>query len=214
MGEKSRMYDTNLLHTLNSGLSQLQLDEQHSEKLLQFTYLLEKWNKTYNITAIRSLEKMVVLHILDSASVYRYLTGNSIIDVGTGGGIPGIILAILNSKLKVTLLDTSQKKTRFLRFAVRELKLENVTVVCERVEKYQAIPTYDVVISRAFSEVGDFIRSSGHLCADSGFIYAMKGPRVESERNVSDYGFQLKQEIDIEVPYLDAKRRLLIFNKI
>jgi 16S rRNA (guanine527-N7)-methyltransferase len=214
MGEKSRMYDTKLFHILNSGLSQLQLDESYSEKLLQFTYYLEKWNKTYNITAIRSLEKMVILHILDSASVYRYLEGNSIIDIGTGGGIPGIILAILNPKLEVTLLDTSQKKTRFLRFAIRELKLQNVRVVCERVEKFQAKTPYDVVISRAFSEVSDFIQLSGHLCSDSGLIYAMKGPRVESEKQVSDLGFQLKAEIDIDVPYLDAKRRLLIFNKI
>ncbi len=214
MGEKSRMYDTKLLHILKSGLSQLDLDESYSEKLLDFTYFLEKWNKTYNITAIRSLEKMVILHILDSASVYRYLKGNSIIDVGTGGGIPGIILAILNPKLDVTLLDTNQKKTRFLRYAARELKLENVTVVCERVEKFQAIAPYDVVISRAFSEVGDFIKSSGHLCSDSGFIYAMKGPRIESENEVKGFGFQLKQEINLEVPYLDAKRRLLIFNKL
>jgi 16S rRNA (guanine527-N7)-methyltransferase len=208
------MYDIKLLHILNTGLSQLQLDESYSEKLLQFTYFLEKWNKTYNLTAIRSVEKMVILHILDSASVYRYLTGNSIIDIGTGGGIPGIIFAVLNPKLKVTLLDTSQKKTRFLRFAVRELNLENVTVVCERVEKFQAKTPFDVVISRAFSEVSDFIQLSGHLCSDSGFIYAMKGPRVETEKQVSNLGFHLKREIDIEVPYLDAKRRLLIFNKI
>lgn len=214
MGEKSRMSETKLSQLLISGLSQLQLDDQHSEKLLQFTFLLEKWNKTYNITAIRTLEKMVILHILDSASVYSYLQGNSIIDIGTGGGIPGIILAILNPKLNVTLLDTNQKKTRFLRFAVRELKLQNVTVVCERVEKYQAKAPYDVVISRAFSEVGDFIQSSGHLCSDTGFIYAMKGPRIESENEVSGFGFKLKQEIEIKVPYLEAKRRLLIFNKI
>ena len=195
-------------------LIKLNINTDKNNKLLEFVYLLEKWNKTYNITAIRDLEKMVILHVIDSASVYRHLPENSIIDVGTGGGIPGIIFAILNPQLKVTLLDCNQKKTRFLRFAQRELNIDNITVVCDRVEEYKPKILYDVVISRAFSEVGDFLRLAGHLCKDQGQVLAMKGPRIESEENVREIGFELSQDIDIQVPFLEAKRRLLIFNKI
>lgn len=208
------MQKKNIEQLLTKGLSELKIDNRYVDKLLEFIYLLDKWNKTYNITAIRDLEQMVILHLIDSASVYNYLKGNSIIDIGTGGGIPGIIFAILNPELKVTLLDSSQKKTRFLRFAQRQLKLANIHVVCERVEKYQPELAYDVVISRAFCEVGSYLNLAGHLCAGSGAMYAMKGPRIESEQNVSKFGFNLEQEINIDVPYLDATRRLLIFNRI
>ena len=207
------MYDKNLSETLSKGLSQLNITVENIEDILEFVYLLEKWNKTYNITAIRDLEQMVILHVIDSASVYNYLKGNSIIDIGTGGGIPGIIFALLNPNLKVTLLDSSQKKTRFLRFAKRQLNLTNIEVVCERVEKYQPNIGYDVVISRAFSEVGQFLKLSGHLCGQNGKIFAMKGPRKESEEDAIIHGFELAQDIDIDVPFLDATRRLLIFNK-
>ena len=207
------MFDKDLSEKISNGLSQLAISDDKVDKLLAFIYLLEKWNKTYNITAIRDLEQMVILHIIDSASVYNYLKGNSIIDVGTGGGIPGIIFAILNPNLKVTLLDSSQKKTRFLRFAKRQLKIENIEVVCERVEKYQPNIAYDVVISRAFSEVGNFLKLAGHLCSQNGKIYAMKGPRKESEKDAIIYGYELINDIDIDVPFLDATRRLLIFDK-
>lgn len=207
------MIEKNLSEKISKGLMQLTINTEKVDDLLEFVYLLEKWNKAYNITAIRNLEQMVILHIIDSASVYNYLKGNSIIDVGTGGGIPGIIFAILNSNLKVTLLDSSQKKTRFLRFAKRQLKLDNIEVVCERVEKYQPTNAYDVVISRAFSEVGQFLKLAGHLCAENGKVYAMKGPRKESEENASIYGYELVKDIDIDVPFLDATRRLLVFNK-
>ncbi len=207
------MSTENFVKLLSQGLSQLTIDQSHVERLLTFLRLLEKWNKTYNITAIRDFEKMIILHVLDSAAVYRYLTGNSIIDVGTGGGIPGIIFAIINPQLKVTLLDSSQKKMRFLRFVQRQMKLDNIEIVCMRVEKYQAKTPYDVVISRAFTEVGNFLKLAGHLCASDGYIYAMKGPRKESEQNSEQFGFKLHQEIDVKVPFLDAQRRLLVFNK-
>ncbi|MCF6320064.1 MAG: 16S rRNA (guanine(527)-N(7))-methyltransferase RsmG, partial [Proteobacteria bacterium] len=136
------MKDNHLIQLLSTALTRLNIetsviDTSVSAQLMDFVYILEKWNKTYNITAIRDLEQMVILHVIDSASVYRYLSGNSIIDVGTGGGIPGIIFAILNPQLKVTLLDSNQKKTRFLRFAQRQLNIDNITVVCDRVEQYQ-----------------------------------------------------------------------------
>ena len=198
---------------LSQALIELNIDPSCVTPLMAFIRMLEKWNKTYNITAIRDMDKMVVLHLIDSASVYRYLSGNSIIDVGTGGGIPGIIFAIINPKLKVTLLDSNQKKTRFLRFAQRQLKLENVKVVCERVEKYQPKNPFDVVISRAFSEVGLFLQLAGHLCSDDGFMLAMKGPREESEKKAGDFGFELTKDIDVKVPFLKAHRRLLIFKK-
>jgi len=208
------MIDKNLVQLMSRGLLELNLDSSCTNKLLEFVYLLEKWNKTYNITAIRDLKQMIILHVIDSASVYRYLSGKTIIDIGTGGGLPGIIFTILNPDLKITLLDSNQKKTRFLRFVQRQMKLDNISVVCERVEKYQPKTSYDVVISRAFSEVGSYLSIAGHLCASNGKVYAMKGPRIESEKNVEKYGFELMQDIAIRVPFLDAKRRLLIFDKI
>lgn len=213
MGEKSRMVDSSNHNILKKGLRGLQIDESKANKLLEFLTLLKKWNNTYNLTAIRSLEDMVVLHALDSASVYSHLQGNSIIDVGTGGGIPGMIFALLNPELEITLLDSNQKKTRFLRYASRQMNLTNVEVVCQRVEKFQAKKTFDVVISRAFSEVQLFLRLAGHLCSNQGLMLAMKGPRKESEENVQDLGFIMIEGIEIEVPYLDAKRRLLKFKK-
>jgi 16S rRNA (guanine527-N7)-methyltransferase len=207
------MLENNPDEMLSKALSKLQIDPRCVAPLMVFTRLLDKWNKTYNITAIRDLNKMVVLHLIDSASVYCYLSGNSIIDVGTGGGIPGIIFAIINPHLKVTLLDSNQKKTRFLRFAQRQLKLENVQVVCERVEKYHPQNPFDVVISRAFSEVGLFLKLAGHLCSQEGVILAMKGPREESEKKASEFGFELTSDIDVKVPFLEAQRRLLIFKK-
>jgi len=208
------MHVKQLTELLINGLRELNLDTAKADKLIEYVLLLEKWNKTYNITAIRDLKQMVILHLIDSASVYRYLKGNSIIDVGTGGGIPGIIFAILNPQLDLTLLDSSQKKTRFLRFAQRQLKLTNLKIVCQRVEKFQAIKPYDVVISRAFTEVGNFLKLAGHLCANSGQMLAMKGPRIESEKNTLSLGFELVQDFDVRVPFLEAQRRLLVFNKL
>jgi 16S rRNA (guanine527-N7)-methyltransferase len=207
------MKDNHLAQLLSSALIRLDIDTKFTHNLLAFVYLLEKWNKTYNITAIRDLEKMVVLHVIDSLSVYQYLSGKSIVDVGTGGGVPGIIFAIINPELKVTLLDSNQKKTRFLRFAKRQLNIDNITIVCDRVEKYQPKTLFDVVISRAFTEVGNYLHLAGHLCKHKGFVFAMKGPRIESEENVAEIGFKMSQDLDIQVPFLDAKRRLLIFKK-
>lgn len=207
------MKDNHLIQLLSTALTRLNIETDISKQLMDFVYLLEKWNKTYNITAIRDLEQMVILHVIDSASVYRYLSGNSIIDVGTGGGIPGIIFAIINPTLKVTLLDSNQKKTRFLRYAQRDLNIKNITIVCDRVEEFKPQTAFDVVISRAFTEVGKFLSLSGHLCKPDGKLLAMKGPRIESEKNVAQIGFKLIEDIDIQVPFLDAQRRLLIFNK-
>jgi len=208
------MRETDLTELISNGLTELNLESTFTSQLLQFIHMLTRWNKAYNITAIRDPEQMVILHLIDSASVYRYLKGNSIIDVGTGGGMPGIIFALLNPQLKVTLLDSNQKKTRFLRFVKRQLKLENVEVVCQRVEKYQPLKRFDVVISRAFSELGLYLQLAGHLCHENGQVLAMKGPRIESEKQANEYGFELVKDIDIKVPYLEAKRRLLIFKKI
>lgn len=203
-----------LTRLLSEGLEKLSLDSGLADKLIEYVSMLDKWNKTYNLTAIRDPEQMVILHVIDSASVYRYLNGKTILDVGTGGGIPGIIFALLNPQLDVTLLDVSQKKTRFLRFVKRQLNIQNVTVVCERVENFHPKITYDVVISRAFSEVGNFLRLSGHLCSSAGSMFAMKGPRIESENKSVEMGFKLDQDIHVDVPFLDATRRLLIFHKI
>ena len=143
---------------LQAGLQQLKLDcsSQQLEKLLQYLELLQRWNKAFNLTAIRDPLQMVRLHLLDSLAIHPYIQGvKSIIDVGTGPGLPGIPLAILNPQVNFTLLDSNGKKTRFLFQAINELKLPNASEINHRVEAYKPNQLFDAVISRAFSSISD-----------------------------------------------------------
>ncbi len=196
---------------LRKGLRALKLPTDKVESLLDYLALLEKWNRAYNITAIRQPGQMVVLHVLDSLAALPHIEGRTVVDVGTGGGMPGMIFAIMWPDWRVTLLDSRQKKTRFLRRAVQELGLQNVEVVCQRVEKFQPEELFDVVISRAFANTGLFLCLAGHLCATDGRMVAMKGPRDESESIPADCPFELEKVTPLKVPFLDAYRQLLFF---
>jgi 16S rRNA (guanine527-N7)-methyltransferase len=172
--------------------------------------LLEKWNRVYNLTAIRSRERMVTHHLLDSAAILPHVKGPRLLDVGSGAGLPGIPLAIANAGLQVTLLDSNHKKTAFLRQAVAELGLANATVESERIESWRTSARFETIVSRAFSELGEFVAATSRLLAPGGIIAAMKGvyPREEIERMPG--GFQVVNVLKLAVPGLDAERHLVI----
>ena len=197
---------------LERGLAALGLKLRAGElaKLERYLDLLEKWNRVYNLTAIRDRERMVTHHLLDSAAILPHVKGPRVLDVGSGAGLPGIPLAIANDGLQVTLLDSNHKKTAFLHQAVAELGLKNATVAAERVESWRTSVRFETIVSRAFSELGEFIAASGRLLAPGGVIAAMKGvhPRDEIERVPG--GFQVVNVVKLTVPGLDAERHLVI----
>ena len=196
---------------LEAGLSQLGINasEEQIGKLIQYLTLLEKWNKVYNLTAIRDPEEMLVKHLLDSLAVVPHITGQRIIDVGTGGGLPGIPLAIMYPDRKVDLLDSNSKKTRFLIQAKAELGLENTVVIHNRVEKFQPDTPYESVISRAFASMKDMLHWTDHLLAKNGVWWAMKAQKEFEDLSALPGDVKVQELIELEVPGLDADRMLL-----
>ena len=205
---------------LCSGIAEMGLDVtfETQEKLLTFLGLLHKWNKVYNLTAVRDPLEMVTLHLLDSLSVLPHVHGDCLLDVGSGGGLPGIVLAICKPNLLVTTVDTVQKKAIFMRQVKGELSLNNLTVVHARVENYEPVEKFEVIISRAFSDVALFIKLTQHLLALNGQWLAMKGqiPHEElaSLALVEKYSASIKNIIPLTVAGLKAQRHLLILEKI
>lgn len=198
--------------TLDDGLASLALRANAGmrEHLFAYLRLLEKWNKVYNLTAVRDVEAMMTHHLLDSLAVVPHVVGTSVVDVGSGGGLPGVPLAIMHPDMRVTLLDSNHKKAAFLRQAAIELALSNVTVVCERAESWQPAQLYDVVISRAFAELAQFVTVAGHLCAPDGVIMAMKGVYPDEELTEVPAGFRVLGVRRIVVPRLTADRHLVL----
>lgn len=182
-------------------------------KLLHYLSLLEKWNKTYNLTAIRDLDEMFVKHLLDSLSVAAIIDSERLIDVGTGGGLPGIPLAILFPERQIDLLDSNSKKTRFLIQAKAELGLENVTVLHQRVEAYRPEQLYDGVVSRAFASLDDMLTWTEHLLAVGGHWWAMKAQKTQDEVAELPEFAKMSQVFDLKVPDLDAQRTLIKIEK-
>ena len=195
---------------LRSGLLQLELQPQGLEEpLLAYLALLRKWNKAYNLSAVRDPEEMVTRHLLDSLVILPFLRGPRLLDVGTGAGLPGIPIAIARPELAVVLLDSNGKKTRFLRQVVLEMGLRNVEVVDQRVESYQPADAFSDITSRAFSELGEFIRLTRSLLAPGGHWLAMKGRLDQNE--LAEIGAERgKLHVhQLRVPGLDAERHLI-----
>jgi 16S rRNA (guanine527-N7)-methyltransferase len=197
---------------LQAGLQQLKLNcsSQQLEKLLQYLELLQRWNKAFNLTAIRDPLQMVRLHLLDSLAIHPYIQGvKSIIDVGTGPGLPGIPLAILNPQVNFTLLDSNGKKTRFLFQAINELKLPNASEINHRVEAYKPNQLFDAVISRAFSSISDMLNQCDHLISDQGCFLAMKGKKPDSELSQMTKAYKVVEVNEVNVPLIDSERHLI-----
>lgn len=189
----------------------IDIDTEQREKLLRLVGLLHKWNRAYNLTAIRSPEEMVARHLLDSAAVLPFVAESPLLDVGAGAGMPGLVLAILKPQLAVTLLDSNGKKVRFQRQAMMELELANVTPVQARVEAFEA-PSggYPQVISRAFANLADFVRLTEHLLAEGGCWLAMKGPAGDAELAELEARFSVRGRHPLVVPFTAGERQLLI----
>ncbi|UTW03412.1 16S rRNA (guanine(527)-N(7))-methyltransferase RsmG [Amphritea atlantica] len=191
----------------------LQLSDAQYQQLLKYHALLIKWNKAFNLTAVRSPEEMISRHLIDSLSVLPYIDVESLIDVGSGPGLPGIPLAICRPDLPITLLDSNIKKSRFQFQAKAELGLDNVAVIHERVEKYHPEIPFDGVISRAFASLQDMIHWTSHLCSDSGVFLAMKGMYPEEEIELLPESINLRQSIRLTVPGTDGERHLLMLGR-
>ncbi len=200
---------------LEQGVSELGLavSAEQQARLLQYLVLLEKWNQVYNLTAIRDLGKMVSAHLLDSLSVVPSLTGESVLDVGSGAGLPGIPIALVRPDWEVTLLDSNHKKAAFLRQAAADLCLRNANVVCERVESWLAPREFDVIISRAFADLGEFVSQTERLLAPGGVFAAMKGLRPFEELERLPPEFRVKDVRALKVPGLDAQRHLVLVER-
>jgi 16S rRNA (guanine527-N7)-methyltransferase len=196
---------------LSRGLLEMEqtLDSIQISRLLKYVELLDKWNKTYNLTAVRKPDQMVTRHLLDSISICPYLRGKRILDVGTGAGLPGIPLAIVFPERQFTLLDSNNKKTRFVIQAASELELSNVDVVQSRVENAQFPESFDTIITRAYSSVGDMLKQTSHLLAKEGVFLAMKGINPVAELDELSPEYAVKESIEIKVPGLDEARHLL-----
>lgn len=190
----------------------LRLSLTQQQQLLDFVRLLDKWNKAYNLTSVRDPEEMLVKHILDSLVVSPHLNGSHFIDVGTGPGLPGIPLAIANPDKQFVLLDSLGKRITFIKNAVRELDLTNVTPVLSRVEAYQEAQ-FDGVLSRAFASLNDMVNWCYHLPNGEGKFYALKGIYTEQEVQEIEKAVKLEQVIPLSVPELVGERHLVVLSK-
>lgn len=197
---------------LNQGLSalSLQLADEQIEALLKFVGLINKWNKAYNLTAIRDPLEMVTLHLLDSLAILPHIKFPRAADIGTGAGLPGIPLAICLPDCHFTLVDSNSKKTRFVQQAVLELQLKNVEVVHSRVEQLQPSRLFSTVISRAFASMHNIVDLTGHLLAEDGVLLAMKGQIPEQELAELSLDYSV---IPLNVPGIDAERCLICMEK-
>jgi 16S rRNA (guanine527-N7)-methyltransferase len=186
------------------------LPEGAAERLAQQVALVEKWNRVHNLTAVRDPEQMVPVHVLDSLSLLPSLReAHTVLDVGTGAGFPGIVIAIADPAKQVTLLDSSHKKASFLEQCRAELGLANVTVVCERVQSWKPASTFDAVVSRAFAELQDFVAQAGHLVSPGGRMLAMKGVYPYEEISRVPATHRVANVAELQVPTLDAKRHVV-----
>ena len=201
-----------LSRNLAAGLAELRIvvPESSQLKLVQYLELIEKWNKVHNLTAIRGLESMLAHHLLDSLAVLPHLGATrSLLDVGSGAGLPGIPLAIVQPELVVTLLDSSHKRQAFQLQCKAELGLGNVTAVHSRVEDYRNELGFEAVISRAFSDLGEFVGAARHVCAPGGRLLAMKGLYPHDEIAKLPEGATVSQVSELKIPGLSASRHLV-----
>jgi 16S rRNA (guanine527-N7)-methyltransferase len=200
---------------LAAGIAEMRLDvsAEAQQKLLAYLALLQKWNKVYNLTAVRDSSEMVKLHLLDSLSVLPYIKVKNLLDVGSGAGLPGIVLAISLPSLQVTTIDTVQKKAIFMRQVKGELGLNNLQVVHARVENFKPVEKFEAIISRAFSELALFVKLTKNLLAQNGQWLAMKGQMPNHELDtveLESLNIKVHKIIPLTVAGLDAERHLVV----
>jgi 16S rRNA (guanine527-N7)-methyltransferase len=180
------------------------------QRLLAYLELISKWNRIHNLTAIRDIPTMVSAHLLDSLSVATRLTAQTVLDIGSGAGLPGIPLALIWPQSQVTVLDSNNKKTAFLQQAKIELGLDNLSVVCARSETWDPGHQFDLVISRAYSELAEFVKVATRLCKSGGVLAAMKGQKPDDEIAKLPAADKVRSIIALNVPGLNAERHLVL----
>ena len=205
-----------LAEKLAQGIAELGLHVPPAtqRKLLDYLALIAKWNRVHNLTAVRESARMVSDHLLDCLAVVPHLNARTTLDVGSGAGLPGIPLALMWPLARVTLLDSNHKKAVFLRQATIELGLKNTEVVCERVETWQLRREFELVISRAVSDLPEFLNLAGRLCAANGTVAAMKGLYPHEELAQLPSGFNLRGVVPLRVPGMRAQRHLVLINPV
>lgn len=205
------MSRTELFELLHQGLIKMNqpLDRHLEAQLIRYIELIGQWNRVFNLTAIRDLDTMVTRHLLDSLTILPYIKGKTVLDVGTGAGLPGIPLAIVMPEHQFVLLDSNQKKTRFLQQTCYQMRLKNVRVVHERVEDYQPEQLFDVIVSRAFSTLREFLVMSQHLAKPGAQLLAMKGVYPLTELQEVSKPFKVTNTHQLSVPNLDAERHVV-----
>lgn len=205
-----------LSNVLADGIKELalDLDQQQHDKLLDYLALLFKWNSVYNLTSVRDPLQMVTHHLLDSlAAVAAFDGAENVLDVGAGGGLPGIVLAIARPGMKVSLIDTVHKKTAFLKQVKAELELANVTVYTAKVQELRVQQKFDVITSRAFADLSDFVNWSGQLLIQGGKFIALKGTAPPSEQERLPAMWKVSELRPLQVPGLQAERHLVFIEK-
>ena len=204
-------HDPALRADLDAGLRALALDPALAAPLLDYLALLARWNRTYNLTAIREPREMVVRHLLDSLAMTPHAAGlATLADLGTGPGLPGIPLAIALPELRVTLVESNGKKARFLREAVRQLRLRNAEVAESRIEAVDRPGAFAAITARALATLPDILVAGGHLLADDGRLLAMKGQRPDDEIAALPAAWRLEAVHPLRVPGLEADRHLVV----
>ncbi len=194
---------------LENGLAAmgLSINAPVQQKLLAYLALIHKWNKVHNLTAVREPAEMVTLHLLDSLAVLPHIQAERLLDVGSGAGLPGIPLALCLPQMRVTVLDSSHKKASFMRQAKAELGVDNLDVICGRVEQFKPVELYDVIISRAFSDLNQFTSLTRHLCKPDAQWLAMKGVHPYDE--LTQISIKPSQIAPLHVTGLKAQRHLV-----
>lgn len=165
----------------NASLLGVKVNDTQAEKLINYLALIIKWNKTYNLSAIRTMEQGIKKHLLDSLSIVAFIEDSSLLDVGSGAGLPGIVISIIKPNIPVSVLDSVGKKCYFMQFVKSQLELKNLTVVNERVEMFQPKMRFEQITSRAFSKVENTLKLTQHLLTDDGHYLLMKGANVKKE---------------------------------
>lgn len=201
-----------LADVLKQGVAELglALSAAQQEQLLDYLALLNKWNSVYNLTSVRDPMQMMTLHLLDTlAAVPAFEGAQNVLDVGAGGGLPGVVLAISKPDMKLSMIDTVHKKTAFLTQVKAELGLANVTVYTKKVQELEVKQPFDVITSRAFADLSDFVNWSGHLLAEGGRFIALKGTAPQDERERLPEPWKVERLQALEVPGLEAERHLV-----
>ena len=207
--------DIEVEERLRDGLRALELPHggTEAESLARFLALLEKWNRAFNLTAVREQSEMVARHVLDSLTALPFMYGLSVLDVGTGAGLPGLPLAVMQPQRQFVLLDSGGKKIRFVRHAIGELNLANIEVVQSRVENYVPSDPFDTVICRAFSSLREFVERCGTLTARGGRLVAMKGRLENSDADRLPSPWHVTSTTQVTVPGLIGERHIIVIER-